>query len=136
MRDLKIFNEAKSFRVPRARLKGVFERFVKLEKIGRDFEVNLVFVGVAKMTQMNEDWKGGVGATDVLSFNYDDGVGEIYICVKVATKNALESGLSARDEILFLFAHGLLHLAGYTHENEKKMNVMMEKGRKLIILGN
>jgi probable rRNA maturation factor len=132
MRDLKIFNEVKAFRVPRTLLKSVFERFVKLEKIGRDFDVNLVFVGSAKMTQINEEWKGGIGATDVLSFNYDDGVGEIYICVKVATKNALESGLSPREEILFLFAHGLLHLAGYTHENEKKLKVMMEKGRKIV----
>lgn len=132
MREAKIFNEVKAFRVPRKHLEGVFERFVREEKVGREFVVNLVFVGSAKMAQMNETWKGGVGTTDVLSFNYDDGVGEIYICVKVAEKNALESGLSARDEILFLFAHGLLHLAGYTHETEKKLDVMMKKGRALM----
>lgn len=134
MREVKIFNEVKGFRVPKARIAGIFERFVRSEKVGRDFLVNLIFVGEKKMAEMNESWKGGNGATDVLSFNYEDGVGEIYICVKVAEKYAREKSLNVRDEILFLFAHGLLHLAGYTHENDKKFEVMMRKGRELLAL--
>lgn len=128
MEKLNIFNEVSGFRVPRSALSRVFERFLKLERVRGRFGVNLVFIGEKKMKELNEKWKGGVGATDVLSFNY----GEIYICVPVARENALGDGTSVVAEILNLFAHGLLHLNGWTHETPAKYEKMMRKMREVV----
>ncbi|MBT3864917.1 rRNA maturation RNase YbeY [Candidatus Peregrinibacteria bacterium] len=133
--ELNIFNEVKGFRVPRKRLNQVFASFLKKEMVGKGSRkekgsatcVNLVFVGRGRMEELNKNWKGGDGATDVLSFGFEDGIGEIYVCPEVAR----EMGSDLVNEVLFLFAHGLLHLAGYTHETDKKYTVMMEKAEGL-----
>ena len=129
MAGLKIFNEVVGFRVPRKGLGFVFDKFKK-------GDVNLVFVGKAKMRQLNEKWRGRKGVTDVLSFDYEgglgSGLGEIYICVAVARENAHLEGVSVTDEVLGLFVHGLLHLAGYTHKNKKELAVMKKKAREIL----
>jgi len=135
MKKLKIYNEIKGFRVPRAKLGQAFDRFVRTEKVGRKFDVRLVFVGEAAIAKLNKKWRDVDEPTDVLSFNYDGGKageGEIYICVRVAEKNAREDGRSVGEEVLFLFVHGLLHLGGHTHENKRKYDEMMERARGIL----
>ena len=132
MKKLEIYSEVKGFRVPRARLVRSFEKFLKLEK-PRDFmNVNLVFVGEKKISELNEKWRKRKGTTDVLSFNYENGVGEIYICVKVAKKYSDNVGISLQSEILSLFVHGLLHLAGHTHANERDFAEMMDRAGEIL----
>jgi len=144
MKKIEIFNEVKSFKVPRKRLLNAFGAFFEAEGV-KSMEVGLIFVGEAKMAKLNEKWKKRKGPTDVLSFNYGKGTernnegegdcdcvtGEIYICVKVAERYALEVGESLSSEILNLFMHGLLHLAGYTHENDQKLEKMMDRAKKI-----
>lgn len=129
-----IFNEVPLFRVPRVRVGKAFHEFLKSEKVTGGFSVNLIFVGVKKMTELNETWKGGKGPTDVLSFNYGEGdiSGEIYICTKVAAKNARAEEVDVVGEILLLFVHGLLHLVGYTHETDRKYEIMMKKANGIL----
>jgi len=127
--SLKIFNKAESFKVPSLKMKRVFGVF--LERYGRllkTCEVSIIFVKKNEMKSLNERWKGGSGATDVLSFDY----GEIYICPDVADKYRKDYGTTIVEEILFLFVHGLLHIAGFTHENEKKFAIMMKKTEEIL----
>jgi len=136
MKKLEIFNEVKGWKVPKKKLFLAFDTFLRQEKwVG--MEVVVIFVGEAKMRELNWRWRGRKGSTDVLSFNYGSAptgaCGEIYICVKVAERYTLKAGESLQSEILALFVHGLLHLAGYTHENEQKFGKMM--GRASEILG-
>ena len=135
-KDLKIFNEVNGFKVQRKRLFDVFESFREFERVKYRFVVNLIFIDEKKMASLNEDWKGKKGSTDVLSFMYEDVgdevFGEIYICDKVAIRNALEAGVKPLDEIASLFAHGLLHLKGYTHETDEKYEKMMKKMMKIV----
>jgi len=97
------------------------------------------------MTRLNEVWKGHKGSTDVLTFDYSEqkGVvnGEIYICPKVAERYAREAGggqivslnsAGVVAEVLNLFVHGLLHLAGYTHETEAKLAKMMKRAGEIL----
>ncbi|MBT3704161.1 rRNA maturation RNase YbeY [Candidatus Peregrinibacteria bacterium] len=131
MRKLKIFNEVNGFRVPRKKLAVVFERFLKREKVGGgvggNFNVNLIFVRDGKMTELNREYRGRKGTTDVLSFNYEDGLGEIYISLDEVRRNSSD----IINEVLALFAHGLLHLAGHTHETDRKMKTMIEKANEI-----
>jgi probable rRNA maturation factor len=51
-------------------------------------------------------------------------LGELFISVEKAAKQAEEYGHSMRRELAFLFAHGLLHVLGFDHETgvgEKEM---------------
>lgn len=71
--------------------------------------------------------------TDVLSFQ-DNGrthdgpyAGDILICYPVAVRQAQEIGHSVDRELLFLMAHGLLHLKGYDHETDGGEMLRLQK---------
>jgi probable rRNA maturation factor len=59
--------------------------------------------------------------TDVLSFPSDrpELPGNIAISAEIAAANAVERGHSVETELKILILHGLLHLAGYDHENDR-----------------
>ena len=65
--------------------------------------------------------------------NYENGnlmLGDIYLCLPVCFKQANEYKTGVKREIMYLAVHGLLHLLGYDHIEEKdkeKMRKMEEK---------
>ena len=63
-------------------------------------------------------------ATDVLSFDLGDGpagrVGDVYVSLETAARQAEARGHSLDHEVRFLLVHGLLHLSGYGHENDEE----------------
>lgn len=155
MINLQIFNEVKKFKVPSGRILKAFGSFLEKEKMGGGArksgraggEINVIFVDEAAITRLNEIWKGRKGSTDVLTFDYSEkkGVanGEIYICPKVAERYVKEARVGAGKsiplnsaavsaEVLNLFVHGLLHLAGYTHETEGKLAAMMKRAEEIL----
>ncbi len=95
--------------------------------------LNIVFVTDTFIKSLNKKYRNKSGATDVLSFNLDNAegedsiFGEIYISTDTAMKNAKESGITFRDEILRLCCHGLLHLLGYDHEKPAERKAMRAK---------
>ena len=56
-------------------------------------------------------------------FDYDD-LGDIFINIDYARKQAKEYKHSYEREIAFLFTHGLLHCLGYDHMNEEEEKIM------------
>ena len=75
------------------------------------------------MRRLNSCFRGKNQPTDVLSFPADASAkgfaGDIAISLEIAERNARLLGHSAADEIRILILHGMLHLAGYDHENDK-----------------
>jgi len=132
--EIKIFNEVEEFRVPRKKIEEIFARFCEVEKknVRKKFMVSLVFVGEKKMEGMNESWKGGEGVTDVLSFNYENDLGEIYICVAEAERNAKTDERNLNDEIYALMVHGMLHLVGYTHDTDADYEKIIKRAEKVL----
>ena len=77
--------------------------------------------------------------TDVIAFGYGEGErdrvwGEILICVPVAQEQAREQGHEVKEEILFLFIHGLLHLLGYRDDPEEAREIMDRRVTELFRL--
>ena len=66
-----------------------------------------------------DDPEGGRGrrAVSVL-------VGDIYICVNRAAKQAAHYGVSLEEELVRLAAHGILHLLGYDHQTDSESRCM------------
>ncbi|MGH9942724.1 MAG: rRNA maturation RNase YbeY [Pyrinomonadaceae bacterium] len=88
--------------------------------------VTIAFVSDRRMRELNRNYRGKRGTTDVLSFPTgenefgltDDAatLGDVVISVERAEKQAAENGLTFKNEIEQLILHGLLHLRGHDHE--------------------
>jgi probable rRNA maturation factor len=75
------------------------------------------------MKSLNKRFRGKNFPTDVLSFPAARGLpanfkGEIAISVELAARNARRMGHSLAAEVKILTLHGVLHLAGYDHEQD------------------
>lgn len=93
------------------------------------YEVSVAIVGNAQMRSLKKEWKGEDKVTDVLSFPFADAkkirkrtaketesLGEIVICAPYAYTQAKELGISVKDNMITLAAHGAIHLCGIDHE--------------------
>ena len=105
-------------------------------------EVSLSFIDDARMAQLNEEFRGKTGPTDVLSFEcdgLDDGaddvpfeLGDVIIAPDVAQRQSAAFGHSFEAEVSLLLVHGLLHLMGYDHIDDDEAEVMEARERELL----
>ena len=100
---------------------------------------NIIFVDDTYIHNLNKEYRGIDRPTDVISFALEDDtsfiktdfkvLGDIYISLDTAKRQAEEYKHSLKREISFLSIHGLLHLLGYDHmkkEDEEKMFALQE----------
>lgn len=84
--------------------------------IGKDFVLNVIFVGKRKMTEIALTYKGENVALPVLSFSYlgskdsEDLLGEIFICYPQAILLSSERNKKVDDMIIYLIEHGIQNL--------------------------
>jgi probable rRNA maturation factor len=95
--------------------------------------IQLVFTADKEITLINAEYRGKNKPTDVVSLSYfetdgfpgkDNLIGEIFISVETAKKQAAENGHSLKIESAFLFVHGILHIFGYDHMTRAEERVM------------
>ena len=83
--------------------------------------LSIAFVGTAAMRTLNARYLRRRSVTDVISFAFQNEaggsatVGDIYICPEVARANARRQGVGAKQELLRLVVHGVLHTLGHDH---------------------
>ena len=97
---------------------------------------SVVFVEDNEIHEMNKELRGVDKVTDVISFAFEDNMdivyndirmlGDIFISIPQMKRQAEEYGHSEMRELSFLVVHGILHLLGYDHMNEKDEKVMFE----------
>lgn len=99
--------------------------------------VSVLLTGDDEVTDLNDRFRNTPKPTDVLSFedgmSTPDGVlhaGEIAISVPFARRTKEDRSLD--EYILFLVAHGLLHLSGVHHDDEVSRNKVIEMGESLL----
>jgi probable rRNA maturation factor len=88
--------------------------------------VNVLVTSSHELRSLNLRFRRADKATDVLSFpaplsEHREAkrlAGEVAISVDIARENADRLGHSLADEVKILALHGILHLAGYDHEND------------------
>lgn len=111
-------------------------------------EVSITFVSDEEIARLNEQYRGKVGPTDVLSFecdgfddDFDAGksheeapfeLGDIVIAPDVALRQTKEFGTTLQEEIELLCCHGLLHLCGYDHIEDDEAEVMEAREDELL----
>jgi len=108
-------------------------------------KISLVFVGEKTLRRLNQQYRHKDKTSSILSFVFREKnnflpitdqeiLGEILICPGQARKEAAREGICYQEKILRLFIHGLLHLLGHTHENQRQRKIMEAKEEELINL--
>jgi probable rRNA maturation factor len=134
------------------------EHVLQAERAPEDAEMAIVFVDPATIADLNHQYLGGTGPTDVLAFpleeevpvgRYPDeggrgpgassdppeppmAIGDVVVCPEVAQRQAGEHGIAVDDEIALLVVHGTLHLFGYDHAEPDDAARMQRRERELL----
>jgi len=121
-----------------------------LEKEGKRFrqaEVSVLFTDDDFIAELNSQYRGEEGPTDVLSFpmmdpdsevdaTFVEGIpemlGDIVISLDTAKRQAGEKDQALRKELELLLVHGMLHLLGYDHDEPEKEMVMWQKQEEIL----
>jgi probable rRNA maturation factor len=118
-------------------------RVLVAEGIAGPAELSLGFVDEPTMAELNHEWMGEEGATDVLSWTLDAPdvaraagtvdqdarrgaagatdraepvlLGDVVICPGVARRYAAAARRDDDDELALLVVHGILHVLGFDH---------------------
>jgi probable rRNA maturation factor len=124
---------------------GSFRRWVAAALSGarhrKPAELSIRIVGAREGRALNRQYRGKDYATNVLSFPVDlpQGVappllGDLVICAPVVAREAREQGKVPRDHYAHLTVHGVLHLLGFDHQDERDA-ARMESLEKRILAG-
>ncbi len=113
-------------RVPKSSFNSVSRILMHLFPKSDDWQVSVAFLTKPEIKKINQAYRGKNMPTDVLSFTHaEDGVlGEVLICYPIAQQQAKKQGVRAREEVLRLLVHGVLHLMGYDHVKKKEAEEM------------
>ena len=94
-------------------------------------EVSVRLVDHDEMAQLNGNYRGKKGATNVLSFPAHLPIeldipllGDIVICAPVVGIEAAQQGKSQSAHWAHMTVHGTLHLLGYDHIEEEDAKIM------------
>lgn len=112
----------------------------QLKLSDKKVELGMYLVTPERSQELNLKYRNKDKSTDVLSFPLDEHalenygilpIGDIFICLDVAKRQAEEMNIPLDQELARLSVHGLLHLLGYDHElspeDEKHMIDLQEE---------
>jgi probable rRNA maturation factor len=145
--SIEILNEADTDLGP-----DVEEHLAKLARFVMDrlrvhpqAELCIKLVDDATIAELNEQWMGKQGPTDVLAFPMDElrpglldeepeeGVlGDLMIAPAIARKQGESAGHGELAEVELLTTHGILHLLGYDHAEPEEHREMFELQAELL----
>lgn len=118
------------------RLQAVVAHTLEIE--GRQvIELSLTLIGDDEIREINRKYLGHDRPTDVISFTLgdpDDLVGDVYLGVEQARRQAEEHGVPLAEELLRLAVHGTLHVLGHDHpEGEERYGSPMFERQEQIM---
>lgn len=121
----------------------VLTRAMIILRLPTEAEVSVALVDNEAIRALNLQYRGLDNPTDVLSFSQMEGeelfspsdvliLGDIVISIEQALVQAESYGHSFKRELAFLLVHGLLHLAGYEHDEEEYTGIMHDKQQEIM----
>src|SRR5262249_45640630 len=104
-----------------------------LELVGdQQATLSVVIVSDATIAKLNARYHNTPGPTDILSFDYGEGHGELIISVEHAVAQAGRFRTSPGRELVLYVVHGILHLHGYDDRLEPDRRRMRAAERRLL----
>ena len=105
-------------------------------------EIALLFTGDDAVAELNAQWRGKQGPTNVLSFPAPAGMpvpkgeprplGDIVLAHGVIGREAAAQGKTLHDHTAHLIVHGVLHLLGFDHETGAEAEEMESLETKIL----
>ena len=118
----------------------------ELEALSPQTEVDITLVDDAAIHELNRTYRGIDRPTDVLSFALDEGeeepevdddeiehlLGDVIISAPTAVRQGEEYGHGLEREMTYLAVHGMHHLLGYDHMEEKDKLIMRKREEEVL----
>ena len=101
-----------------------------------DAELSILIVDDQQIARLNQQYLNREGPTNVIAFAMQEGpfveiapdlLGDVVISAESAHREAKNADLSTAVYFDQLLIHGILHLLGYEHENDKSEADKMEQ---------
>lgn len=139
--EVYLSDEQSDVAVDLERWQGLARAVLVAERVRGEAELNVLFVDADHIAELNEEFLGSTGPTDVLAFPIDADLvaasdahertgpdrapidpgdfplllGDVVVCPAVAAQNAPTHAGTLDDEIALLVVHGILHVLGHDH---------------------
>lgn len=85
--------------------------------LGKRYELSVVASGNTLSRALNTRYRGKASPANILSFPLNNEAGEIIINLEKAREEARLFQRTYKNQIGYLFIHGLFHLKGYRHNS-------------------
>ena len=143
MSKIEVFNQTDREIKELEIVEKVLESAIKKEKL-EDVCFNLIIVDNEYIHELNRNYRGIDRETDVITFALEDedslivpleegrNLGDIYISIDKAIKQAEEYGHELLRELSFLAVHGFYHLLGYDHMTPEEEKIMFKKQEEVL----
>ena len=96
-----------------------------------NLNINLKFVSSSEMKKLNKDFRNKSFDTNVLSFPVSKEIqeisgelGDIAMSIPYIKTESQNLNRDVEDHMMHLLAHGILHLLGFDHNQDKDANIM------------
>ena len=104
----------------------------------QDKELSIYLTTDQVIAQINQQWLGRTGPTNVISFSQPDHtasnlLGDIVISLDTAAHEAQLAQTTLKNRLTALMIHGMVHLLGYDHEGSDPERIIFEKKEKELL---
>ena len=135
---VRYYNDSTTYRLRQKRRVAAWLGEVAREEGYTLGDVTYIFCSSAVPRKMNIDFIGHDYFTDIITFDYSDlkherlVSGDIFIDVETVADNASIYGTTAREEMLRVVVHGVLHLCGQKDKTPRAERQMHRKEDKYL----
>lgn len=142
--EVLIKNQQKIAKIHRQRIREIIKNIIQYLKVDEKTEISILFTDDKFIKSLNKKYRGINKSTDVLTFNLEEGdlkfpevdknklLGDIVVSVETAQRQANNLNHNLEKELMILLIHGLLHLIGYDHEEDRDNKIMQVKENEIL----
>ena len=105
----------------------------------KECSINLKIMSDKSMQKLNKNYRSKNTSTNVLSFTNEDisktitgNLGDIAISYEFVKRESVELDIEFDDHMIHMLIHGVYHILGFDHNNNKMADVMENKEIKLL----
>lgn len=144
-----IFTDEQDDPLPRGSFVDLARVAMEAEGLPESTELAITLVDETQMAQLNAEYMGKTGPTDVLSFPIEDWeadgehgdaggppllIGDVVVCPSVVHANSSRAGVAFEDEMALMVVHGILHLLGRDHMTDAEAELMEQREREILAM--
>jgi probable rRNA maturation factor len=142
--EVLIKNQQKIAKIHRRRIREIIKNIIQYLKVDEKTEISILFTDDKFIKSLNKKYRGINKSTDVLTFSLNEGdlkfpevdknklLGDIVVSVETAQRQANNLNHNLEKELMILLIHGLLHLIGYDHEEDRDNKIMQVKENEIL----